>query len=72
MLGAWCLVSLVLANVYEGILISYVTSKPRDKPLVESPDDLLSNGNIHLVVEKGQGADIIFSVPNLFIDILYF
>lgn len=60
--GSWCLVTLVLAHVYNGILISYVTSKPRSKPLVDSPDDLLGNRNIHLVVEKGQGADIIFSV----------
>lgn len=58
--------TLVLVNVYEGILISYVTSKPRVKPLVESPDDLLSNSKIHLVVEKGQGADFIFSVGPIF------
>jgi hypothetical protein len=60
--GAWCLVTLVLVNVYNGILISYVTSNPRERPLVDSPDDLLANRNIHLVVEKGQGADFIFSV----------
>ncbi|XP_046452815.1 uncharacterized protein LOC124200588 [Daphnia pulex] len=59
--GAWCLVTLVLVNVYNGILISYVTSNPRERPLVDSPDDLLANRNIHLVVEKGQGADFIFS-----------
>lgn len=63
--GTWCLVTLVLVNVYNGILISYVTSNPREKPLVESPDDLLANANIHLVVEKGQGADFIFSVSKM-------
>lgn len=68
--GAWCLVTLVLVNVYNGILISYVTSNPRERPLVDSPDDLLANRNIHLVVEKGQGADFIFSVK-YFVNFLY-
>lgn len=62
--GAWCLVALVLTNVYEGILISYVTSKPREKPLVESPDDVLNNVEIQLVVDQGQGADVTFSVSS--------
>jgi hypothetical protein len=60
--GAWCLLTLVLLNVYNGILISYVTATRQARPLINSVDDVLYDPNILLVLTKGLGADVVFSV----------
>ena len=61
-IGAWCLLTLVLVNVYNGVLISYVTSTHQTPPLIKSINDVVSNSYIRLTVTKGQGPDNVFSV----------
>ena len=60
--GAWCLLTLVLVNVYNGVLISYVTATRQTPPLINSIDDVATKSNIHIIVNKGQGPDIVLSV----------
>jgi hypothetical protein len=60
--GAWCLLTLVLLNVYNGILISYVTATRQARPLINSIDDVIADPNILLVLNRGLGADVVFSV----------
>ena len=60
--GAWCLLTLVLLNVYNGILISYVTATRQARPLINSVDDVIADPNILLVLNRGLGADVVFSV----------
>ena len=60
--GAWCLLILVLFNVYNGILISYVTATRQARPLINSVDDVLYDPNILLVLTKGLAGDVVFSV----------
>lgn len=60
--GAWCLLTLVLLNVYNGVLISYVTKTDRPQPLIDSFEDVVINSNILLVLDKGFAADIVLSV----------
>lgn len=59
--GAWCLLTLVLLNVYNGVLISYVTEAGRPQPLINTFEDVLSD-SILLVLDKGLAGDIVFSV----------
>ena len=61
-IGAWCLLTLVLVNVYNGVLISYVTATRQTPPLINSIDDVATKSNIHIIVNKGQGPDIVLSV----------
>lgn len=61
-IGSWCLLVLVLLNTYNGRLISYMTATGNARPLVNSVTDIVTDPNIKLVVNKGQGADVIFSV----------
>ena len=62
-IGAWCLLTLVLINAYNGVLISYVTTTHQTPPLINSIEDVASKSNIHIVVNKGQGPDTVtFSV----------
>ena len=62
-IGAWCLLTLVLINAYNGVLISYVTTTHQAQPLINSIEDVATKSNIHIVVNKGQGADtVILSV----------
>ncbi|XP_046452812.1 uncharacterized protein LOC124200585 [Daphnia pulex] len=60
-IGSWCLLTLVLLNVYNGILISYVTATHREPALINSIDDAASASNIHVITNKGQGPDVVFS-----------
>ncbi len=60
--GAWCLMTLVLVNVYNGILISYVMAIHRAPPIASTELDIAFNPNIRLVVDKGQSGDLWFSV----------
>jgi glutamate receptor, ionotropic, invertebrate len=60
--GAWCLLTLVLLNVYNGALISYVTETGRPQPLINSFYDVPYDSNIFLVVDKGLASDIVLSV----------
>jgi hypothetical protein len=60
--GAWCLLTLVLLNVYNGVLISYVTEAGRPQPLINTFDDVLSDSSILLVLDKGFAGDIVISV----------
>ncbi len=62
--GSWLLLTLVLVNIYNGTLISYLTITRRDKPLINSPDDIVANSNLHLVVNKGKASDLLLSVWN--------
>ncbi|XP_046635682.1 ionotropic receptor 21a-like [Daphnia pulicaria] len=59
--GAWCLMTLVLVNVYNGILISYVMAIHRAPPIASTELDIAFNPNIRLVVDKGQSGDLWFS-----------
>ncbi|EFX79522.1 hypothetical protein DAPPUDRAFT_104187 [Daphnia pulex] len=59
--GAWCLLTLVLLNVYNGVLISYVTEAGRPQPLINTFDDVLSDSRILLVLDKGFAGDIVIS-----------
>ncbi|KAI9554683.1 hypothetical protein GHT06_019959 [Daphnia sinensis] len=60
-IGAWCLLSLVLVNSYNSTLISYVTATRLAMPLVNSMEELAHDSNVHLVVDRGQGPDSLFS-----------
>ena len=60
--GAWCLLTLVLVNVYNGVLISYVTATHEAPQLINSASDVVAKPEIHLVVNRGQATDFIFSV----------
>jgi hypothetical protein len=64
--GAWCLLTLVLVNVYKGVLISYVTATHKAPQLINSADDLTTKPEIHLVVNRGQGTDFVLSVSVFF------
>lgn len=61
-IGGWCLLVFVLLNTYNGILISYVAATRNVQPLVYSTEDIVASDRVNLVVDKGKGADIIFSV----------
>ena len=61
-IGFWCLLTLVMLNVYNGVLISYVTATHREPALINSIDDVASHSNIRIIVNKGQGPDIVLSV----------
>jgi ionotropic glutamate receptor len=60
--GTWCLLTLVMLNVYNGVLISYVTETGRPQPLITSFYDVPHDSNILLVVDKGLAPDIVISV----------
>lgn len=56
------MLNLVLVNVYNGVLISYMTATHRTPPLINSITDVATNPNLHLVVDKGFGVDVTLSV----------
>jgi hypothetical protein len=64
--GAWCLLTLVLVNVYNGVLISYVTATHEAPQLINSASDVVAKSEIRLVVNRGQATDFIFSVCAVF------
>ena len=55
-----------MVNVYNGVLISYVTATHEAPQLINSADDLTTKPEIHLVVNRGQGTDFVLSVCVLF------
>ncbi|XP_057380404.2 ionotropic receptor 93a-like [Daphnia carinata] len=59
-IGAWCLLTLVLVNSYNSTLISYVTATRSAKPLVNSIEELAQHSDIHAVVDRSQGPDSLF------------
>ena len=59
--GAWCFLLLVLLNVYNGTLISYVMATVHALPLMNSYQDAFDS-HILLVVNRGLGPDIVLSV----------
>jgi hypothetical protein len=61
-IGSWCLLTLVLLNVYNGMLFSFVTTTPRASPLVNSVEDVATNPNVFLILNKGLGAESTISV----------
>lgn len=62
-IGCWCLLTLVLLNVYNGTLVSYVTSALSAEPIVKSMEDLIGNSSVvHLLVDRGQAFDMKFKV----------
>jgi hypothetical protein len=67
--GAWCFLILVLLNVYNGTLISYVMQTGRALPLLTSSEDA-AESNVLLVVNKGLGPDIFLSVRSCKFEIL--
>ena len=58
-IGAWCLLTLVLINAYNGVLISYVTTTHQTPPLINSIEDVATKSNIYIVVNKGLGQDTV-------------
>jgi hypothetical protein len=67
--GAWCFLLLVLLNVYNGTLISYVMATVHALPLINSYKDV-SDSHILLVVNRGLGPDIVLSVSTSYFQIL--
>ena len=65
--GCWCLLCLVMVNVYNGTLTSYLTRPKNAEPLINKIEDLLIDPQIHLVVDKGKGTDALFSVIRIHI-----
>ncbi|KZS07701.1 Uncharacterized protein APZ42_028530 [Daphnia magna] len=61
LVGAWCLLTLVLVNVYNGILISFVTTIRPTPPIVDSETDVGYDPNVYLVVNRGLAGDVWFS-----------
>ena len=59
--GIWCLAAFVLSQAYNSTLITYVIA-PNNPPLINSVLDIVNNPNIHLVVEKNMGLDVVISV----------
>lgn len=60
--GVWCLLTSVFVNVYNGILISFVTSVRPTPPLINSEVDVATDPNVYLLVNIGLAGDIWFSV----------
>ncbi|XP_032786279.2 ionotropic receptor 93a isoform X2 [Daphnia magna] len=58
--GAWCLLTLVLLNVYNGVLTSYLLVTPYSLPLLNSMEDAAYDPNIFPVLVKNKGVDILF------------
>jgi hypothetical protein len=67
--GAWCFLILVLLNVYNGTLISYVMQTGHALPLLTSFEDA-TESNVLLVVNKGLGPDIFLSARSRKFEIL--
>jgi hypothetical protein len=67
--GAWCLAAFVLVNSYSSTLISFVSAS-NNQPFIKSIYDIPEKPGAHLVIEKGKGADVIFSVLRAFIYIV--
>lgn len=61
-IGAWCLLTLVLLNVYNSILISYITTTQNARVLANSIEEVAADPNIILVITKDLGVDIVLSV----------
>ena len=59
--GAWCLVAIFLGLAYNSTLITYVI-KPNNAPLINSVHDVVDNPEVHVLVEKNLGTDVLFSV----------
>lgn len=57
----WCLAAFVLSQAYNSTLITYVIA-PNENPLINSVLDIVNNPNIHLLVEKNMGMDVVISV----------
>ncbi|KAI9554751.1 hypothetical protein GHT06_020027 [Daphnia sinensis] len=62
--GAWCLLTLVLLNVYNGVLTSYLMITPYAPPLLDSMEDAAYSPSIHPVLVKNQGVDFLFSTAD--------
>lgn len=61
---AWCLATFVLSQAYNLLLITYVIA-PNNPPFANSIYDVLRNPKATILVEKGMGLDVFFSVRNL-------
>lgn len=62
MIGAWCLVSLVLVLAYSSTLTSFIMA-PNYKPLVNSIQQLAEKlESVEPIVLKGSGMDVTLSV----------
>lgn len=66
--GAWCLLTLVLLNVYNGVLTSYLMVTPYSLPLMDSTEDAAYDPNVRPVLVKNQAGDILFSVGTRMIE----
>lgn len=64
LVGAWCLLTLVLVNVYNGILISFVTTIRPTPPIIDSETDVGYDPNVYLVVNRGLAGDVWFSTAD--------
>lgn len=59
--GAWCLAAFVLGQAYNSTFVTYVIA-PIAQPLINSVHDIVNDPNIRVIVEKGRGMDVFFSV----------
>lgn len=66
-IGSWCLLTLVMLNVYNGTLTSYVTRVHRAEPIVQSLKDIIDDSsNVRLIVDRSAAFDAKFSVSSKF------
>ena len=61
-IGAWCLLTLVLLNVYNSTLISYITTTQNAQVFANSIEEVAAGPNINLVITKNLGVDSVLSV----------
>ncbi len=66
--GAWCLCALIVANLYVGMLVSFM-STPRPDPVIKSIDDL-ATVNIDWGVRRGASTVSYFTVGSLSISLV--
>lgn len=59
--GAWSLATFVLVQAYSSTLISFVTT-PISTPLVKSPEDLVRQTHVHLIVRINYATETILTV----------
>ena len=59
--GVWCLAAFVIGQAYNSILITYIIT-PNNPPLIKSVREIVTNPNIHILVENDQGLDRLISV----------
>lgn len=61
LVGIWCLMAVVLANGYGGVLFSFL-SVTKLEPIVNSLEELAQSKNLQLIIQHQSELDIRFLV----------